>query len=75
MSRARRRSAFRHRAETFQVGLQRREAIGAAFAQQDERAVEQVLRARLFVLLCEGRADRLATLQANLERFRAMPEG
>jgi len=30
---------------------------------------------RMFVLLCEGRGDRLATLQANVERIRSMPEG
>ena len=30
---------------------------------------------RLFVLLCEGRGDRLATLQANQERIRLLPEG
>jgi len=30
---------------------------------------------RLVVLLCEGRSDRLAQLQANLERIRSMPEG
>jgi DNA-binding MurR/RpiR family transcriptional regulator len=30
---------------------------------------------RMFVLLCEGRGDRLATLQANLERNRSLPEG
>ena len=29
----------------------------------------------LFVLLCEGRGDRLATLQANQERIRLLPEG
>ena len=39
------------------------------------QAGAQHLLDRLFVLLCEGRADRLATLQANLERLRAMPEG
>ena len=30
---------------------------------------------RLFVLLCEGRGDRLATLQANVERIKLLPEG
>jgi DNA-binding MurR/RpiR family transcriptional regulator len=30
---------------------------------------------RMFVLLCEGRGDRLTTLQANLERNRSLPEG
>jgi DNA-binding MurR/RpiR family transcriptional regulator len=30
---------------------------------------------RMFVLLCEGRGDRLATLQANLERNKSLPEG
>jgi DNA-binding MurR/RpiR family transcriptional regulator len=30
---------------------------------------------RIFVLLCEGRGDRLATLQANLERNKSLPEG
>jgi DNA-binding MurR/RpiR family transcriptional regulator len=38
-------------------------------------AVTQHLLDRLFVLLCEGRGDRLATLEGNLERIRSMPEG